>query len=127
MPQRRRRTYILAYRNETTIAQSINESEDWIMNTGTIATAFPVLPKEGSRFNHFRIDGALDEVSSNFNIGKVIFEFENCGMMSNRHVTTIATISNYNDKCLLLGDLILPENEIPTKFFFSVNDLPNWL
>lgn len=126
MPQRRRRTYIIAYHQETAIAQSIDNLEDWIMNTGTIATALPVLSKEKSEIKLFPIEGTLEEVSANFNKENEKFEFENTGMMRNRHVATIATIPNYNGKSIVLGQILLPENKVPTEFFISDEDLPRW-
>lgn len=126
MPQRRRRTYIVAYRNDTPLARSIHDPEQWILQQGTIATAFPVSPKANTRINHFSIDGALDEVSANFNAGKTKLEFENTGMMTNRHVTTAATVPNYQGECIFLGQIILPEQEVPEEFFITDTDLPRW-
>lgn len=126
MPQRRRRTYIVAYQRNTNISKSIKDSEDWILRSGIIATAFPVLPKNGLRINHFSIDGSLDEVSAKFNTEKVKFEFENTGMIENRHVTTIATVPNYDGERISLGQLVLPENDVPNEFFISDENLARW-
>ncbi len=126
MPQRRRRTYIVAYRRETPIAQSVKDEEDWIVYGGTIASAFPVAPKEGARFNRFTIEGALDEVSARFNAGKVKFEFENAGLMVDRRVTTLATVPYYDGMRILLGQIVLPDEMVPEEFFIKDEDLPRW-
>lgn len=126
MPQRRRRTYIVAYKNETPLAKSVGNAEEWVLKTGVIATAFPAQQKEGTRINHFSIDGALDEISAQFNMGKVKLEFENAGVMVNRCVTTVVTVPNYQGQYLLLGQLTLPEKEVPEEFFITEQDLERW-
>lgn len=126
MPQRRRRTYILAYQTSTAIAHHIKDAKNWILHEGTIATAFPVCAKEHATTTTFKISGTLDEVSSNFNTDKMKGGFENAGIMMNRQVTTIATIPHYEGGHLLLGQLLLPENKVPDSFFISKEDLPKW-
>ena len=126
MPQRRRRTYILAYQANTAIANSIKDSEKWILHEGTMATAFPVYAKENARAATFKICGTLDEISSNFNTDRMKIGFENAGIMINRQVITIATIPHYEGGHLLLGQLLLPEDKVPNNFFISKEDLPKW-
>lgn len=46
MPQRRRRTYILAYRKGSPIASSIVDSASWLFRDGVFASAFPVVNKD---------------------------------------------------------------------------------
>ena len=126
MPQRRRRTYIVAYYNTSAISKSVVKADDWILSEGTIAMAFPVMIKEGSKVKTFAIDGLLEEVSSNFNKGKEKYEFENAGIAINRKVTTVATVPVYEGERLSLGQLLLPENKVPDDFFISNEDLPKW-
>lgn len=126
MPQRRRRTYIVAYYNTSAISKSVVKADDWILSEGTIAMAFPVMIKEGSKVKTFAIDGLLEEVSSNFNKGKEKYEFENAGIAINRKVTTVATLPVYEGERLSLGQLLLPENKVPDDFFISNEDLPKW-
>ena len=126
MPQRRRRTYILGYLENCPVSRSIGDMEKWILEDGTMATAFPVSRKEGKKTNVFSIDGTLDKVSAEFNAGKTKFEFENAGIMSKRRVTTLATVPEYTGPRILLGQLILPEEEVPEEFFIPDEDLPKW-
>ena len=69
MPQRRRRTYMVAYRDDTALARSVNDEEEWVLASGTMALAFPVRAKDRSGLKCFRIEGALDRVSAEFNKG----------------------------------------------------------
>ena len=41
MPQRRRRTYIVAYHNQSKIYKEITDLEAWVMQNGVVAQAFP--------------------------------------------------------------------------------------
>lgn len=121
MPQRRRRTYIVAYHESTKIAASIKNEEEWILETGTIAKAFPVNVKEKCQPQSFSIDGELDEVSKNFKE-----EFENAGVMIKRKVTTVKTEPIYNGPFVTLGQLVIPESQVPEEFFIKDEDLPKW-
>ena len=121
MPQRRRRTYILAYKADTSIAKSINGPLDWVLNDGIFASAFPVNVKDKCQPVSFSIDGTLDKVSANFKR-----EFENAGIMVDRKVTTIATTPSYNGACITLGQILLPENAVPNDFFISDEELEKW-
>lgn len=124
MPQRRRRTYILAYRNDTGIARAAQDALPWVLTDGTLATAFQVLAKDKAK--SFSIDGALDEISVRFNTGKAKCEFENAGIAIGRQVTTVSTVSDYDGVRVTLGQLLLPEKDVPEPFFITEDDLPKW-
>lgn len=71
MPQRRRRTYIVGYRAESVVAAKIYDVRDWVLYDGVMAKAFPMEAKSDT-ISSFSIDGSIQEVSDNFNIGKRI-------------------------------------------------------
>lgn len=125
MPQRRRRIYILGYRRPTSISESILSPEDWIMQNGTIATAFPVKIKEKAKIQTFNIPGDIECVSSNFNSGKNN-NFENTGIIIGRNVTTVATVPVFHGERIVLGQILLPESDIPEDFYISKGDLSKW-
>ena len=52
MPQRRRRTYIVGYRQDSIVAQKINQMEDWVEFDGVMAQAFPFRVKEDTLSLH---------------------------------------------------------------------------
>ena len=126
MPQRRRRTYMVAYRDDTALARSVNDEEEWVLASGTMALAFPVRAKDRSGLKCFRIEGALDRVSAEFNKGAEKYVFANAGLMKNRDVFTIETVPNYEGESLTLGQLLLPEEDVPEEFFIKEEDLPKW-
>lgn len=121
MPQRRRRTYIVAYHQDSTTAKRINDHSQWILNDGTFAKAFPATIKEKGKTTQFVIEGTLDVVSSKFKQ-----EFENAGVMVNRKVTTIATEPVYDGPFVTLGQILLPENSVPAEFFIDSAELSKW-
>lgn len=124
MPQRRRRTYIVAYHQETDIARQINDKEAWIMQNGVMAQAFPCSIK--GKTSSFKINGTIPEVSENFNKGKSESPFFNTGIIKNREVLSIDTKPIYNGHFTTLGEIIIDEKDVPEEFFIPDEQLPKW-
>lgn len=126
MPQRRKRTYIVAYKNETTTAETIlNNPWAWIKKQGTIAEAFPIINEYTKNFE-FEINGDLSLISTEFNKGHSTSPFHNTGVMINRKVYTFDSNPNFNNVRLTLGDILIDESMVPESFFISPKDLPQW-
>lgn len=127
MPQRRRRTYIVAYRADSAFADRINAvaPEQWVLEKGVFATAFPSRKKTDA-FSQFSIEGDLAEVSANFNKGAKDSPFYVSGLMKNREVYSTEVVANYDGPCLTLGDLVVDDKDVPEEFFISADDLPKW-
>jgi DNA (cytosine-5)-methyltransferase 1 len=127
MPQRRKRIFILAYLQDSTIHNEIKETNptDWILKDGTLANAFPVqsdnilFPKE------FELKGDIVEISENFNINGKTGMFENTGIMIDGIVTTIKTKPSYEDKFTILKDII-QNGEVTEEFYINEEDLDKW-
>jgi DNA (cytosine-5)-methyltransferase 1 len=127
MPQRRKRIFILAYLQDSTIYNEIKETNptDWILKDGTLANAFPVqsdnilFPKE------FELKGDIVEISENFNINGKTGMFENTGIMIDGIVTTIKTKPSYEDKFTILKDII-QNGEVTEEFYINEEDLDKW-
>ena len=125
MPQRRRRTYIVAYRKGSTIARKVQNERDWLLFDGVMAKAFPFEQVYRSE-SIFDIEGSIKEVSDNFNIDKKLTPFGNAGIMIDRHVYSVAADSRYEGPCQLLGDIIVDEEFVPEEFYISDEELPKW-
>ena len=127
MPQRRRRVFFLAYRNDTAIYNRIFETAnklDWLNSEGTIATAFPV--KEISeQIKVDTVEGDLIKISEEFNSGNKNSPFENCGLMINGEFTTVKVKPNYNGLYKHLGDkdILINFNEVPEEYFINDEDI----
>lgn len=128
MPQRRRRTYIVAYHEGTSLATQFGELEnrfDWVLQYGVMPTAFPCQKKD-SKTSSFNISDDIADVSENFNKGKKESPFKNSGVMANGKVYTLDTIPVYEGPYITLGDILVDESLVPNEFFISEEDLPKW-
>lgn len=125
MPQRRRRTYMFAFKQDSPFSNAAEKPMNWLYRDGIMAKAFPIEQNNG-KLNEFTINGDLSVVSESFNKGKNISPFKNTGLMVNRKVFTIQTTPNYNGPFVTLGDILVPESDIPDEFFISNTDLSKW-
>lgn len=125
MPQRRRRTYIVAYKKNSVVANKVQDKRDWVLFDGVLAKAFPFEQKYRTE-SIFDIEGTIKEVSDNFNQGKKETPFGNAGIMIDRHVYSVDAIPYYEGPCQLLGDIIVDEEFVPEEFFISDEELPKW-
>ena len=127
MPQRRRRIFIMAYAQNSTIYNEIKEtnSTDWILKEGTLANAFPVQSDNILFPNEFKLKGNIVEISENFNKNGKTGMFENTGIMIDGIVTTIKTKPSYEDKFTILKDII-QNGEVTEEFYINEEDLDKW-
>lgn len=125
MPQRRRRTYIVGYRDGSTVAQKIEGLENWVLYEGVMANAFPFEKKDDS-LSEFDIEGEIKQVSDAFNKGKANSPFGNAGIMRNRHVYSVDAIPVYQGTRMTLGGNVVNEEFVPEEFFIAEEDLPKW-
>lgn len=125
MPQRRRRTYIFAYKNDTAIARSFKDASSWLLEDGIMAKAFKIKHTD-MQPSSFSIKGTLKEVSDTFNKGKTLSPFKNSGVIIDRKVYTFATEPDYAGLFVTLGDILLPENEVAEEFFIPDSEVPKW-
>ena len=126
MPQRRKRTYIIGYKNDLAMTQQIDNPLEWILSKGVMAQAFPLSIDYKNQPISFHIEGDLSTVSSSFNKGKKDSPFENVGIMKNREVTTLEAKAKYDGPLLTLGDILLDDKEVPAEFFIPEEELPRW-
>ena len=136
MPQRRRRTYILAYKKGTTIANTISNPEKWMFEDGVFAKAFPVKPFEGTTIHCVKIkekaSNDLAWVSDNFNKEGKDRMFLNAGLMIDGKYYTCKTIPEYSGPYMTLGDVVLGSDEpqlretITENFYIKEEDVAKW-
>lgn len=127
MPQRRRRIFILAYLHGSTVYDSLKEvsPKEWILDEGTLAEAFPVIPESKLFPNEFELKGDIVSISENFNKGGTTGLFENTGIMINGIVTTLKTQPYYHGEHTHLKDLV-QNGEVTSDFYIDKNDLDKW-
>lgn len=125
MPQRRRRTYIFAFRKDSPIAANMRDAVDWINSYGIMAEAFPAKNLD-CKVWEFDIKGDLAEVSASFNKGKKLSPFKNAGIMADRHVYTTEMKADYQGPCVTLGEVLVAENTVPSDFYIPESDIAKW-
>ncbi len=127
--QRRRRTFIFAYKNDTCYAKNITsitnyDSEDdlesrresvgnIITKTGFFAKSFSVNDEDIKKIKIEALPRRIGEISSSFS-----FNFENSGFMINGIIYTLKTKPSYTGNQITLGD-IMEEGDIDEQFFIS--------
>lgn len=129
MPQRRKRIYIMAYKNGSPIQKkiaSLNKPSDWILDNGVMQNAFPkALVKDV--LDTFEIQGSLEDISEDHkNYNATRRPFETIGIMINRKVYTGKATAIYNGPSTFLRDILIPEAEVPNEFFISSTDMERW-
>ena len=126
MPQRRRRTtYIVGYRQESVVAQQIENADNWLLYDGVLAKAFPFVKKEATE-SRFIIDGSIQEVSANFNKGRSTSPFGNAGIMIDRNVVSVDAEAVYDGTRQTLGGNLVDEHLVPEDYFIADTELPKW-
>ena len=125
MPQRRRRTYIVGYRDGSVVDGKIEELDKWVLYDGVMAKAFPFEGKEGTA-SVFNIEGTIREVSEGFNKGHKDSPFGNAGIMRSRYVYSIDTTPVYEGTTMTLGGNIVDEELVPEEFFIPENEVAKW-
>ena len=127
MPQRRRRVYILGYKQNTSLYKNIKTSKNklsWLLKDGVIADSFPI--KKNGNVNNFNLSGDLEYISKNFNLSKSKSPFMEAGVMIDKNVFTIKCTSEYNGIKITLGDIIQKPQNVSEEFYLTKNDLKNW-
>jgi DNA (cytosine-5)-methyltransferase 1 len=126
MPQKRKRTFILAYKSNTNLGKMLKSTENHICKNGVLSKAFECSKSSKNIEHKFTLSNDLLEVSNNFNTQKTKLSFENAGVMINHEVHTIKVESTYDKKRTVLKDIILPLKEVPKEFFIPEAEVPKW-
>ena len=125
MPQRRRRTYIVGYRENSNVSRQVQELKDWVLYEGVLAKAFPFKPKDKT-LSEFEIKGTIKEVSDNFNKEGKDSPFGNAGIMRNRCVYSVDAEAVYDGPVMTLGGNIVDESLVPEEFFIPQDEVARW-
>lgn len=124
-PQRRRRTYIVGYREQGTVSNMVDNLRQWVLFDGVMAKAFPMMEDKKTE-SSFKIEGSIKEVSDNFNKNGKASPFGDAGIMRNREVFCVDTNPIYDGPCITLGNCLVDESFVPEEYFISAEDLAKW-
>jgi len=116
--QRRRRTFIFAYKKNTNFSQSMNYNDvkNLFLKKGFFAQTFSINEFDEKEIKTTDISEDILDVSNNF-----AFDFENSGIVVNGKIYTIKSVSE-KIKAVTLGNL-LEEGHVDKKYFISNNNL----
>ena len=125
--QRRRRTFIFAYKNDTVYASRIaaeieytysheegiqkRSMEKLIFSNGFFAKSFPAALYDNKKIQIKELPDGIGELSSTFS-----FTFENSGVMKDGIIYTVKTAPVYHGKQITLGD-IMEDGDVNREFF----------
>lgn len=124
--QRRRRTFIFAYKKDTAYGKKIIEDHfsdedakvaDILDHDGFFATTFPILPVTEKSIKTAEIPLSIGTVSESFK-----FNFENCGLMKDSIIYTVKTTPEYSGRQITLGD-VMDEGPVSEEFFIPQEKL----
>ena len=109
--QRRRRTFIFAWKNDTAYGMDETEHDiqDWLGEEGFFAQAFPV--ETVSPVDDIQLPEEIAEVSEKF-----AFAFENSGFMTNGHVWT-AKVTAAEEAPVTLAEIL--DEEVDEKYYID--------
>ena len=116
--QRRRRTFIFAYRNDTQYGKTVcNKDADLIIRAdGFMAKAFPI--QSMSPVREVKMSSDIVDVSDHF-----AFTFGNAGYMFDSMVYT-ADVTEDEIPPILLGDIL--EKNVDEKYYITTEKMPKW-
>lgn len=125
--QRRRRTFIFAYRDETKYANRINNAIKYnpmvgeelhrmsmgrlLVDEGFFAKSFPIEKCDDKKMKIVTLPDGIGELSASFS-----FTFENTGVMKDGIVYSLKTKPDYNGSQITLGD-IMEDGDVDKSFF----------
>lgn len=127
-PQRRRRIFILAYKKGSPIYRQLQQTKnkaDWLAKKGLVQQSFKA--NLNSDPSVFELPDDPVVVSNSFNIEKPKSSpFANAGLAVDFTVHTTRVTSTYDGPMINLGELLLPDTEVPKEYFIPKADMKRW-
>ena len=131
--QRRRRTFIFAYKNSTQYEKTIvnavkynpenklelhrSSMEKVIFEEGFFAKTFPVDKVDAKKIKIEKLPNEIGDLSEHFS-----FLFENAGVMKDGVIYTVKTMPNYHGEQIALGD-IMDDGNVDPEYFIPEDKL----
>ena len=131
--QRRRRTFIFAYKNDTKHAKKVDEQIKYvaqygeemhrssiakqIQEDGFFAKTFPIESIASKVVKIEKLPIGIGELSAEFS-----YEFENSGVMKDGIIYTVKTTPNYHGKQITLGE-IMETGDVDKQYFIPEKKL----
>ncbi|MFM1995587.1 MAG: hypothetical protein RLZZ610_1104 [Actinomycetota bacterium] len=120
-PQRRIRVFIVAKRSKEPPVRI----DDYITKEGILARALPISRSFEGRAE-IDLSESPDLISKNFNKGAGKSPFLNSGVYFEGRAYTLKSTAAYTGKKLVLGDVVLPDDEVPSDYFVGPGRIKEW-
>ncbi len=116
--QRRRRTFIFAYRNDTEYGKKMAQvnAQDIIQNSGFMVQAFPIVEMEKVTTTYFT--GDIVNLSDTFK-----FAFENAGYMHDGNVCT-TKVTELEETPIVMKEIL--QTNVEDRFYITGEKMPKW-
>jgi len=129
MPQRRRRVFILAYKNSTKLYTKLKKfSTTELLNQELLLSkAFPIKPIDNQTLITGELDSDLVEITEHFNskTPKKNAFWESGYMVDGKYYTSRVE-TNYSGETSVLGDFLVDEKDVPKEFYINDEALKKW-
>jgi DNA (cytosine-5)-methyltransferase 1 len=120
-PQRRIRVFIVA--KKTNLFPK--DISGYVTKDGILARALPVLSATGDVVE-IDLSNSADKISKTFGSGSDRSLFLNSGVYFKGRAYTFKTSPLYKGKRTVLGDVLLPDKEIPADYYVEAEKLREW-
>lgn len=122
-PQRRIRVFIVARRAEVSLDEQ--SARETVLSEGVLPRALPVKAKD-NRVCEIPLEDSADAISSSFNLSGRKSPFENSGVYAGSTAFTLSTSPDYEGERLTLGDILVPDSEVPNDYWVTQEKLKDW-
>ncbi len=134
MPQKRRRTYICAYKKDSPVAKGYENPNDWIQRDGVFAKSFPIeCGRDITESDALRLSSATEDrlvdISKNFNVKGGGSPFGKAGMMIDGVAYSIDVTPVFKGKPASLRDCLVCGEDRPSDietFYIPDNQIERW-
>ncbi len=123
--QRRIRVFIVARRLEDLGKGFQLNPSTYLTSTGILARALPIKPVAGE-MAEVKLDQTADVISAEFNVGGAKSPFSVAGVYVAGLAHTTKVEADYADARMMLGDVLIPEKDVPAEYWVSDEKLPEW-
>lgn len=128
MPQRRRRTFILAYRKKSHIYKKYTKERrplEWLLTSGVIQQEFPAIKKTDMK--SYPLDTNPATITEEFNKERPSDSpFKTAGIAINHVFHTLDVTPNYHGDTVSLGQILLEDKQVSDEFYIGEQDLERW-
>jgi DNA (cytosine-5)-methyltransferase 1 len=123
-PQRRIRVFIIGVRKDLLTTDSVKSVEEFLCEKSVLGQAFPANPKATAV--RFPLDRDPERISNDFGKGLSKSPFLNSGYFLDGEVVTLQVSSIGSTSKRTLGDVLIPEEQVPAEYWVDADRLPEW-